>query len=113
MIRPGLLPHTITVITAVTATDDYGNTVLDYGNDAERREVKAYVRPAPASEDIADRNAVTAAWQVHTNDLGVGALDRVEYEGDVYEIDGQPLVWRTTPAGRTGHSKFLLRKVAG
>jgi hypothetical protein len=120
MIRPGLLPHTITIITGAAATDDYGNTVLDYGDDAERRDVKAYVRPTttsvrPAGDEYVDagRDIVEMAWQVHTNDLDVGPLDRVEYDGEVYEVDGKPLIWKTLPNGRRGFCKFGLRRVQG
>lgn len=120
MIRPGLLPHTIEVITPATATDDYGNTVLDYGDDAARREVKAYVRPAttsvrPAGDEYVDigRDVVEIAWQVHTNDLVISALDRVVYDGVTYEVDGKPLVWKTIPGGKPGFSKFGLRRVEG
>lgn len=111
-IRPRLLPHTIDILTATAGTDTYGNTVEDWSAPASRT-VKAYVRPAPASEDIADRDAVTAVWQVHTNDLTVTALDRVRYEGTVYQVQGQPSTWRTLPGGRPGHTKLLLRRVDG
>lgn len=112
MIRPGLLPHQITILTAGETVDDYGNTVQTWAAPAART-AAAYVRPAPASEDIADRDAVTAQWQVHTNDLAVSALNRVVYDGVTYEVDGQPLTWKTLPGGRTGHTKLLLRRVDG
>jgi hypothetical protein len=107
-----LLSQEITVLTAPLAVDDYGNRVPDWAAATERT-VAAYVRPAPASENVADRSAVEAQWQVHTNDLNVGALDRVVFDGETYEIDGQPLIWKVDPEGATGHAKFLLRKVAG
>ncbi|MGW1059352.1 phage head completion protein [Micromonospora rubida] len=115
MIRATLLPHQIAIITPVRVDDGYGNEVLSYdtAEGATTREVRAYVRPAPASEDVVDRNAVTAAWQVHTNDLTVTALERVVYDGLTYDIDGQPNTWRVIPGGRPGHSKFLLRRVDG
>lgn len=115
MIRPNLLTHEITIITPGRVDDGYGNEVLTYepAEGATTREARAYVRPAPASEDVVDRNAVTAAWQVHTNDLAVTALDRVAFDGLPYDIDGQPNVWRTIPGGRPGHAKFLLRRVDG
>lgn len=112
VIRAMLLSQEITILTPGETTDDYGNTVQDWSAPTERT-VAAYVRPAAASENIADRNAVTAAWQVHTNDRNIGALDRIRYDGVVYEIDGKPLTWDKTPRGGTGHTKLLLRRVDG
>ncbi|MFI6238342.1 hypothetical protein ACIBEF_00520 [Micromonospora sp. NPDC050795] len=115
MLPTYLLPHQITIVTPGRVDDGYGNEVLTYDPDegATSRDRAAYVRPAPASEDVVDRNAVTSAWQVHTNDLEVAALERVVFDGITYDIDGQPNVWRVIPGGRSGHSKFLLRRVDG
>lgn len=113
MVLPSrMLPHSIDILSPAQATDAYGNTVEDWATPTIRA-VRAYVRPAPASETIADRNAVTAVWQVHTNDLDVTALERVRFDGVVYAIDGQPLTWRTKPGGGRGHTKLLLRRVDG
>ena len=112
VIQTIFLSQEIDIITPALTTDDYGNDVADWQNATERT-AAAYVRPAPASENVADRNAVTAQWQVHTNDLLVTALDRVRFGGEVYEVDGQPNVWKVDPTGGTGHSKFLLKRVAG
>ena len=112
MILAELLSQEIVIRSAPLATDVYGNQVPDWAS-ATSRTAAAYVRPAPASENVADRNAVEAQWQVHTNDLAVTALDRVDFDGETYEIDGQPLIWKVDPEGATGHAKFLLRRVAG
>jgi hypothetical protein len=112
VIDADLLPHQVDILTAATTTDTYGNVVLDWNN-MTTRTVAAYVRPAPASENVADRDAVTAVWQVHTNDLSIGALDRVRFDGVVYDIDGKPLTWDVAPDGVVGHTKLLLRRVDG
>lgn len=112
MIDADLLPHTIDVLTAATVDDGYGNARPNWATATERT-VPAYVRPAPASEDIVDRDAVTAVWQVHTNDLNITAADRVRFDGVVYDVHGKPLVWRLLPGGDPGHTKLLLKKVDG
>lgn len=112
VIQADLLSQQVDVITPGQAQDAYGNTVTDWSTATERA-VAAYVRPAPASENIADRDAVTAVWQVHTNDLTITALDRVRFDGTVYDIDGRPLTWEVDPEGETGHTKLLLRRVDG
>lgn len=120
-ISADLLPHTITIVTPAQAEDGYGNTALTYdqGQGATSRIVAAYVRPfagnqgTSAPEVTVDRDAVTAAWQVHTNDLTLTALDRIEYNGVAYDIDGKPNIWESDPRGRPGHTKLLLRRVDG
>ena len=120
-IEPGLLPHTITIVTPVEVTDGYGNTVLSYNLDdgATTRQASAYVRPlggtqgASAPEVTDGRDAVSSAWQVHTNDSAVTALERIEHEGVAYEIDGKPNIWDTDPRGRPGHTKLQMRRVDG
>jgi hypothetical protein len=112
VIDADLLPHQVDILTAATTTDTYQNVVLDWAAPASRT-VAAYVRPAPASENVADRDAVTAVWQVHTNDLQIGALDRVRFDGVIYDIDGKPLTWDVAPDGVVGHTKLLLRRVDG
>lgn len=120
-IEAGLLPHTITIITPAEVEDAYGNTVLTYDPElgATTRTAAAYVRPfggiqgSSATEVTVDRDAVTAAWQVHTNDANVTALNRITYDGVAHEVDGKPNVWVTDPRGRPGHTKLLIRRVDG
>jgi head-tail adaptor len=119
VIDEDLLPHTITVLTAGQTTDAYGNTVADWSA-ATSRQVSAYVRPTstsvrPAGDEYVDvgRDVVQVAWQVHTNDLNITALQRVIHAGITYEIDGKPLVWDVAPDGEVGFSKFGLRRVDG
>lgn len=121
MIEGRLLPHTIDVITAGSVDDGYGNARADWSPGAAvERTVAAYVRPASTSvrpagnEHVeAGRNVVEVAWQVHTNDLDITALNRIRFGGVVYDVDGQPLTWRVLPGGKVGHSKLLLRRVDG
>lgn len=119
MLPARMLPQTITILTATTTTDGYGNTVLDWTSPASRT-AAAYVRPVstsvrPAGDEFVDagRDVSERAWQVHTNDQAVTAFERVVHDGVTYEIDGDPLVWKTAPGGRLGHTKLQLRRVDG
>lgn len=119
VIQADLLSQEITILSAPLTVDDYSNQVPDWAN-ATSRTAAAYVRPIssslrPSGDEYVEpgRNVVEAAYQVHTNDLAVSALDRVVFDGLTYEVDGQPLVWKVDPEGETGHAKFLLRRVAG
>jgi head-tail adaptor len=114
-----MLPQTITILTATTTLDAYQNTVLDWTSPASRS-AAAYVRPISTSlrpsgnEHVqVGRDVSEHAWQVHTNDQTVTAFDRVVHDGVTYEIDGEPLIWKTAPGGRMGFTKLLLRRVSG
>lgn len=121
MISGRMLPHTITITTPVEVPADYNNTALSYevSDGATTRTAAAYVRPLgggqgdAAAEETFDRDAVETAWRVHTNDLNVDALERITHDGVVYDIDGQPLAWRTKPGGAPGHTKLQMRRVDG
>jgi head-tail adaptor len=121
MIESGLLSQVITIVTPGETNDAYGNIVESWADaDVATRVRAAYVRPIPTSvrpagnENVdAGRNVVEVAWQVHTNDLDVTALDRVVFDGVVYAVDGQPLTWSVDPSGEVGHTKLLLRRVDG
>ena len=116
MLPARMLPETITILTAATTTDAYGNTVADWTSPASRT-AAAYVRPvATADEHTDDRRDVSdRRWQVHTNDQAVTAFDRIVHDGVTYEVDGEPLIWKpgSVPGGRLGFTKLLLRRVDG
>lgn len=121
MLPARMLPDTITILTAATTTDDYGNTVLDWASPASRT-AAAYVRPIstslrPAGNEFVDsgRDVSEHAWQCHTNDAAVTAFERIVRDGVTYEVDGEPLIWKpgSVPGGRLGFTKLLLRRVDG
>ena len=119
MLPANLLPHALVVLTPVSTTDAYGNTRLDYANATSRvisgyaRHTGSSARPGGDEYPQPGRNVAITALQVHTNDKTVTATDRVVYDGATYEIDGQPLMWKSAPGGRLSHTKFQLRKVDG
>jgi hypothetical protein len=114
VISARLLPETITILTAATTTDLYGNTVPDWTSPASRT-AAAYVRPVATSDEHADdgRDVSDRRWQLHTNDQAVTAFDRIVRDGVTYEVEGDPLVWAHLPGGRAGHTKLQLRRVDG
>ena len=44
-------------------------------------------------------------------DADIKAGDRIRYDGDIYTIDGRPLVWKNV--GRLDHMKLNLRRWSG
>lgn len=119
MLPAQMLPHTITIRTPGTATDAYGNTVPSWAT-ATTRTAAAYVRPQstsvrPAGNEHVEvgRDVSELSWQAHTNDAAITALDRIDWNGLTYEVDGEPLRWPSAPGGRLSFTKLQLRRVAG
>lgn len=108
---PRMLPHSVTVTTPGRSTDGYGNEALDYVTGVTARTIAAYVQPRPGTENTDGRNAVERVWVMFTT-APVEALDRVTWEGRVYEVDGQPQRW-DVPGRRTHHYESNLRAVEG
>lgn len=105
--------HTITVVRPGTKPVDYGTgTQPDWTvPPATRTTVTGCsVQPAPASEFTIDRDTFTTRWQVYApSSIDVSPLDRIEWQGDTYEVDGDPLRW---DFGSLSHVVLTLRRSA-
>lgn len=107
------LPDTVTVLTAGRWTDRYGNVNVDWDT-ATSRTITANVQAYPGGrgdETFTERDAATLTRKMFTNDTGIGYLDRVVFEGQTYDVLGQPAVWET-PDG-PHHSEVELQLVEG
>ena len=102
--------ETVTVITAGTTTDRYGNTEPDWDNATEREEKCLVGGPATllSGEPLMDARTpldsdLTLIFQ--GRDPGILHTDRVRVRGVVYEVNGRPFVqmWGSKPgvAGTT------------
>lgn len=87
--------------------DEYGNPVprLDYGPAAPRRAMRGLLQPRTSSEQAEHtepgRHAVTGTWWLLTFEP-IRARERVEHDGRVYAVDGEPERW----APRPGHVHY-------
>lgn len=62
------------------------------------------------------RNAVVTGWRVQSDegvDLDVEARDRIEWDGDLYEVDGEVARWPDPTEGGVHHCEFNIRRVTG
>lgn len=91
-----LLPHTVTVIEPVEQTDAYNNATFDYGDDATRTQVAAWLQQDQRSEPHPDgRDPLDQRWLMVTNYPSITGKARIEW-GDhpqgpvVFTIDGPP-----------------------
>lgn len=110
-IPAALLPYVVTIVKAGEKTDRYGNTVKDWAT-ATRTDTRAWIEQRSRNEDTDDRDQLTSTWLLVVplgNDLD--GLDRVEYNGDTFEVVGPPDVVHT-PAG-PHHIEATLRWLVG
>ena len=112
MIPERLLPLPVTKVRPAQATDRYNDTTYDYGAGAARTSIKAWIDQASASEETPNgRDVITGGWKLITNHTDLDALDRIEWDGATYELDGP--AWPVhTPAG-LHHVEARLRRVEG
>ncbi len=108
----GLLVHDVYIVVPAETTDDYNNTVHDWGEAATRVASKAWVTQTSTTEDRADRETPAARWVCFLPaGTSVGFTNRIEWGDLVFEIDGLPhTAW--TPGG-AHHVEVPLRYSAG
>lgn len=113
MITTDRLPHRFTLVRPATATDGYGDTSLNYGAAATRTtNIPGLLMQVTGREVTEARNAQIGTWLLMTNHTDLSGHDRVEWNGDVFEVTGPPEL----PAGFNGqisHAEAQLRVVEG
>ncbi|MFE2600111.1 hypothetical protein ACFXCZ_27090 [Streptomyces sp. NPDC059396] len=101
---------------------DRGNpdgTVLDWSPGAVDRAVlpPLNIQPRIQTETAGpERTEAVTGWRVQSDegvDLDVTELDRVEWNGLLYEVDGDVARWPDPIAGGIHHVEFNLRRVTG
>lgn len=103
------LIHDVTVIPA-TVSDDNGDTVLTYPNGGVAE--KAWIEQRTTTEGIGDRVDVVGVFDgVFTSTSTIGPTSRVEWLGDLFDVDGEPAS-RWTLDG-VHHIEATLRRVEG
>lgn len=102
-------PHTITVLHRPSSTsDDFGNPTYDWDAATTTDVSGCSVQPLVGQEVTVGRETVVSRWQVWApSDTGVSSVDRVVFNGDTYEVDGEVQAWLFTPLG---HVTFLMRR---
>lgn len=104
-------PHTITVVRAGFLTDRYGNQTSerDWVNAAEHTQPGCSVQGQPSSEFTRDRDTVVIRKELYAPvDTDLLATDRVRWEGNTYDVNGEPQVERHGTA--VDHLYALLRR---
>jgi hypothetical protein len=101
--------HTISIVRPGSRPADYGTgTELDWATATTSEVSGCSVQPAPSEDFTIDRDTFTTRWVAYLpKDTDVHAHDRVQWEGDTYEIDGGVLRWHF---GALSHVVVNLRR---
>lgn len=104
-----ILHDTVTRQRATTVSDGYGNQAADWAN-PDSADYPASVQPMTNDEDVVDQNRTVTRWRLFLDPTAdVTATDRIEWDGDVYEVDGDIERWKRR--GRLHHLQAVLMKV--
>jgi head-tail adaptor len=100
--------HVITVRRASTTEDDYGNPISDWATASSTTVSGCSVQPLPGLEQTVGRDTVVSRWQLWAPDgTDLTATDRVEWDGNAYDVDGEVQRWDFPPMS---HLTALLRR---
>lgn len=110
-----LAVETVTVLRAPLIANRYGGQVRDWTS-AVRTDVDGVsIQPGASTEDVRDRELLTNTFTLFTTrgrDIDLLATDRVEWNGVILQVVGDPNRW-TAPGGGVHHVEATLRQVAG
>ncbi|MFI0406586.1 head-tail adaptor protein [Actinomadura sp. 3N508] len=105
----------VTIVRAAKAVGYGNNTTLDWGPAAARTTVEACVQPAGAGESTnggADRVSTRIQVFLHPG-TDVTATDRIEWDDQLWRIDGTPAVWPDPTGGSEHHIEVTATRVTG
>jgi hypothetical protein len=107
MTAPGR--QTVYRLRATTAQDSHGNDVEDWAAPARKAIRGCAVEPGAPQEYLIGRDASRVQWFVMAP-LGadIKGPDRVEWQGTVYEVSGQPAPWESG-SGRLDYLAVVLQ----
>lgn len=104
------LHDTITVLRAPVISAGYGNTARDWAS-ATGTDYLVHWSAQSVSEVVGDEPQTVTRGKVFGDDtLDLEATDRVLFDGDTYEVDGE--VMRSYRYGELHHVRAMLRRIA-
>lgn len=107
-----LLVHEVDILTADLVENEYGDEIKDW-DDPTVTTTRGRMRQRGADEALGDREMALADWVLFLPPTVTAShLDRVAWEGDLYEVSGDP-----KPAYRRSadvhHYEVPLRRIEG
>lgn len=108
--------ETVVRLRAVEATNAYGDIERDWANAAEARIDGCALAPTVEQEfHQPGRDGVEVGWTLYAPYAAdVTAYDRIEHHRyGMFEVDGEPGLWRSPFTGREAGMTVRLRRVEG
>lgn len=104
-----LLQDTITRLRAPLVSSGYGNSTRDWPN-ATSQTFYVHWSTQSTTEVVGDEPQTVTRGKVFGGpDLDLLATDRVQFQGDTYEVDGE--VMRSYQRGQLHHVRAFLRRI--
>lgn len=104
-----LFADSVSRLRSTTVEDDYGNLIRVWSG-ATPVVYAAEVQPLSATENTVDQDRLETRWRMWLYPTAdVVATDRIVWDGDTYEIQGDIERWKIK--GRLHHLKAILSKV--
>lgn len=104
------LPHTVTVVTPLVETDEYGDERYNYVAGTVRT-MKCYMQPQAGTETTDAQQTAMSDWRVFSVDAALVAEERIVWQGREYDIYETPSVF-TGPGGAFHHTEARARRRA-
>lgn len=106
-------------VRAGAKTDRGGNTVPDWSEAAVHRlpVVGLNIQPATQTEAVDEmRNEAITGYRVQSAEgraPDIRAVDRIEWRGETYEVDGEVASWPELFTDTVHHVEFVMRRTTG
>lgn len=110
-----LAVETVTVLRAPLVGNRYGGHVRDWTTPSRTDVDGVSIQPTVSTEDVRDRELLVNTYTLFTSrgrDIDLLATDRVEWNGTVLQVVGDPNRW-PAPGGGVHHVEATLRAVTG
>ncbi|MGQ4514222.1 hypothetical protein [Streptomyces sp. DW26H14] len=101
---------TVTVVHRTAIVDERGN---DSFTETRTDWPRCNMQPVDSVETVNGNDQVVTRWRLSgPAAMGLAALDRIEWQGDTFTVDGEPGVHRSF-AALLDHTEATLKKVTG
>lgn len=98
-------------------TDRGGNTVPDWSNADWLTVTELNIQPASQGEDVDEqRNATITGYRVQSAEgtaPDIRAADRIEWAGQIFEVDGEVALWPDLFTDAVHHIEFTMKRATG
>lgn len=106
-----LLRDTVTRLRGTTGTGSHGEPVIDWSSPATAV-YAAEVQPVSTAEALAAQQRTETRWKAFLPyEADVEPTDRIVWDGDTYEVDGDVERWKMN--GRGHHLEVFLNRFEG